>query len=143
VDNLPLTISSLCIDFGLWQKILDHIQQNLPEEACGFIAGKGETAGVVLPIRNHLHSQVRFEMDGKEMIQAILWMEEQELEMLSIFHSHPNGPPVPSATDLSQYRYPEAICLIISPANSEPGWQARGFWMKDLGFEELPVIIGV
>ena len=134
---------SLIIPFKLRKQILEHLNQHLPEEACGFIAGLKGSALVVLPIRNSLGSPVRFEMDPQEMIRAIIWMEDQELEMLAIFHSHPNGPAVPSPTDLAEHSYPDAACLIASPANAAAEWQLRAFWMKKENFEELPVTIGV
>lgn len=136
-------VTNLELNPGLWQQLLEHLLNHLPEEACGFLAGKDGKVSAVLPIGNNLHSPVRFEMDPQGQIQAMIWMEDQGLEMLAIFHSHPNGPPVPSPTDLAAHSYPDALCLVVSPAASGLTWQGRAFWMKNFEFEELPITIGV
>jgi proteasome lid subunit RPN8/RPN11 len=124
-----------------WDQILTHVRKVLPEEACGFVAGQNDAGMAILPITNRRHSPVRFEMDPGELLKAILWMEENGLEILAIYHSHPAGPPVPSETDLAEYFYPEAACLIISPVG--PGWQARAFKIESAQYEELSIEIGV
>jgi proteasome lid subunit RPN8/RPN11 len=120
-----------------WQQIVDLVQSLLPEEACGFLAGRDGAVSAVLPITNRLHSQVRYEMDPRQQLNAMLWMEENALDLLAIFHSHPKGPAVPSLTDLTQYYYPEAVCVIVSPDGA--GWQLRAFKIIDSRFEELLV----
>jgi proteasome lid subunit RPN8/RPN11 len=34
--------------------------------------------------------------------------------LAAIYHSHPNGPPVPSGTDIIEAFYPEAVSIICS-----------------------------
>ncbi|HVP21959.1 MAG TPA: M67 family metallopeptidase [Anaerolineaceae bacterium] len=118
--------------------IIDHARSVLPEEACGFVAGQGRTARAILPVTNRLHSQVRFEMEPQQQFKAMLWIEENGLEILAIYHSHPGGPGVPSQTDIAEFYFPEALCLIVSPVGSE--WQARAFQIDQDRFEELTVI---
>jgi len=124
-----------------WQQIVDHVQSVLPEEACGFLGGLDGAVSAVLPITNRLHSQVRYEMDPRQQLKAMLWMEENALDLLAIFHSHPKGPAVPSPTDLAAYYYPEAVCMIVSPGGA--GWQLRAFKIIGSRFEELLVRFGV
>lgn len=121
----------------VWQQIVEHAQSLFPEEACGFLAGRDGAVSAVLPITNRLHSQVRYEMDPGQQLKAMLWMEENALDLLAIFHSHPKGPAVPSPTDLAEYYYPEAACVIVSPAGA--GWQLRAFKIVGSRFEELLV----
>jgi proteasome lid subunit RPN8/RPN11 len=64
-------------------------------------------------------------------------MEAAGLDLAAIFHSHPNGPAEPSATDVAQAYYPEAAYLILSPAAA--GWQGRAFTIADGRVTEMPV----
>jgi proteasome lid subunit RPN8/RPN11 len=124
-----------------WIQVLTHIQRSLPEEACGFAAGRNGIVMAVLPVTNRLHSPVRFMMDSGEQLKAFLWMDEQGMDLLAIYHSHPAGPPVPSETDLAEYYYPEAACLIVSPVKA--GWLGRAFKIDSGKYEELSLQIRV
>lgn len=121
--------------------MLRHIHRALPEEACGFLAGNGSDVNAVIPVTNQLHSAVRFQMEPMEQYRAMQWIDQNDLEILAIFHSHPSGPPVPSATDLAEHAYPEALCLIWSPAGSRA--RLRCFRIGRGQFEELSIISGV
>lgn len=119
--------------------MLDHVRGVLPEEGCGFLAGKSLIAEVALPVTNRLHSTVRFEMEPQEQLKAMLWMEENGLDIAAIYHSHPEGSAVPSPTDLAEHAYPDAICLILSSTRADDQWQIRAFRIMDQRFEELSI----
>ena len=113
----------------LLDQITAHASACLPEEACGLIGGTADRAVIALPITNELHSPVRFRMDPLEQLQAFLQFESEGLDLLAIYHSHPNGPPHPSPTDIAEFLYPGALYLILSPGPS--GWQVREFEIQD------------
>jgi [CysO sulfur-carrier protein]-S-L-cysteine hydrolase len=127
-----------------WQSMLDHIRDCLPEEACGLVGGRiqGETAHseVVIPIVNELHSPVRFRMEPNEQIQAFYVLEKMQLDLIAIFHSHPAGPPAPSATDLTEFAYPGTLTLIWSPRAETLEWQLRGFRIESGQAVEIPFV---
>ncbi len=130
--NLPLPLR---------RQMLRHARRVLPEEGCGFLAGINLNAVAVLPVANQLHSPVRFLMEPAEQLKALQWIEQHELEILAIYHSHPSGPATPSATDLAEHSYPEAFSIICSPSGSR--WRMRCFRLARDGFEELSVVTGV
>jgi proteasome lid subunit RPN8/RPN11 len=68
-------------------------------------------------------------MDPTAQVQAMLEIEAAGWDVCGIFHSHPSGPPVPSATDVAQALYPEAVYVIASP-DSAQGWALRGFLIE-------------
>lgn len=105
--------------------MLDHILRCLPEEGCGLIGGKDNRACTVVPVTNAAHSPVRFSMEPLELLAALNQFEEQGLDVIAIFHSHPAGPVGPSATDVAEFNYPGAAVLIWSPVGKE--WQIQGF----------------
>jgi proteasome lid subunit RPN8/RPN11 len=117
------------------KKIRQHLEACLPEEGCGLIAGLLDTAEFVLPVRNELHDPVRFRMDPVEQLEKMIWIEDQGLEILAIFHSHPAGPGYPSETDIAEFAYPGTITIIGS---KEYGvWQFSAFEIEDRSYKEI------
>jgi proteasome lid subunit RPN8/RPN11 len=111
-----------------WREMLEHVDRQVPLEACGLLAGKNERVEKVILVRNQAHSPVRFVMDPYEQLQAFDWIESNGLELLAIFHSHPAGPETASVTDIAEAAY-EVVHLIWS--RQEAHWQTRGFWIEN------------
>jgi proteasome lid subunit RPN8/RPN11 len=103
----------------------EDAQQRLPEEACGIIAGKEGLSDRIYVVTNDEHSPRRYRMNPKEQIAAFLEMEALGLEMLAIYHSHPDGPEAPSETDLAEYAYPGVLMLILYPDGGD--WNCRAY----------------
>lgn len=104
-----------------------YVEQQVPLEACGLLAGKNDQVEKVLLVRNQAQSPVRFVMDPHEQLRAFDWIEANGLELVGIFHSHPAGPAAVSATDIAEAAY-EVVHLIWSRTRAD--WQARGFWIE-------------
>ena len=117
--------------------MLDHVRACLPEEACGVLAGRNGRVSQVWTIENAAHSPVRFRMQPRAQVRALLDLEAQGLELLAIYHSHPSGPPYPSATDLAEAFYPEAAALIWCSDSGQ--WHARAFDLSRPVPVELPL----
>jgi proteasome lid subunit RPN8/RPN11 len=116
------------IQANLREQMLAWVQTCLPEEACGLLGGRDGEAVLLVAVENELHSPVRFRMRPEEQLSGLRQMEAQGLDLLAIFHSHPTGPAVPSARDIAEAFYPEALMLIWSPGAN--GWSLRGFWIE-------------
>jgi proteasome lid subunit RPN8/RPN11 len=110
-----------------WIAMRRHVMEQAPLEACGLLAGNGESVEAVLTMRNAAHSSVRFRMDPQEQWQAFEWIEEQGLDLVGIFHSHPAGPETASVTDIAEAAY--NVVQVIW-AHSNGAWTARGFWIE-------------
>jgi len=120
------------------QVIIAHLQKELPNEACGLLGGVEGVVHKVYPVENELHNPWADQMAPKEQVRAMLEIEAAGWELSGIFHSHPNGPPVPSATDVAQAYYPEAVYLIFAP-DAQGEWRGRGFRIEEGRVEEIPV----
>jgi proteasome lid subunit RPN8/RPN11 len=72
-------------------------------EVCGILAGRGDKAERVLPIRNaHPEPARRYQMDPREQLRAYREIEDAGLEVVAYYHSHPDGARGElSATDLA------------------------------------------
>jgi proteasome lid subunit RPN8/RPN11 len=104
-----------------------YVSSQAPLEACGLLAGKGDSVESVLEVRNADESPVRFRMEPKEQYQAFEWIDAKGLELVGIFHSHPSGPETASPTDITEAAY-EVVHLIWS--RTRRNWSARAFWIE-------------
>ena len=111
-----------------WQEMFDHVQRQLPLEACGLLAGTQDRVTNVIPVKNQAQSPERFVMEPYEQLKAFDWIESNGLELLGIFHSHPTGPATASETDIAEAAY-NVMHLIWSGEQSH--WQLRGFYIEN------------
>jgi proteasome lid subunit RPN8/RPN11 len=103
------------------EQMIAQARADAPLETCGLLAGRDGRVTRVLPVPNILRSRVAYRMDGQEFLDA---MAACDFEPLAIYHSHPQGPPVPSPTDVAESYYPDSIYVIISLAQAPPSVQA-------------------
>ena len=86
-----------------YEKIIAHAKANLPEEACGLIAGSkdGDIKKIekVYLLTNIDHTNEHFSMDPREQLAAVKDMRANGLTMLGNWHSHPESPSRPSEED--------------------------------------------
>ena len=131
-------IDKLVLSLGLHQEMISHIQNCLPEEACGLLVGRGDEVVKVFPITNILHSPVSFLMDPLEQFNAMVWQEEHEMNLLAIYHSHPNGPSYPSEKDMMEFAYPGSPYIVWSLQGGQ--WHIFGFMISSADFTEIELI---
>jgi proteasome lid subunit RPN8/RPN11 len=103
------------------EQMIAQARADAPLETCGLLAGRDGRVTRVLPVPNILRSRVAYRMDGQEFLDA---MAACDFEPLAIYHSHPQGPPVPSPTDVAESYYPDSIYVIISLAQEPPSVRA-------------------
>ncbi len=116
--------------------MLAHCQSVYPLEACGFLGGADGKAFMVTVVKNILQSPVAYEMDPRQQLDFMLYVEEHSLEIVAAYHSHPHGPSKPSPTDLAQAYYPDLPQIIIS-LRSRSFPRARAFLLMPDKFREL------
>jgi proteasome lid subunit RPN8/RPN11 len=101
-------------------QILGHIRLEAPNEACGLLAGVEEYVARVLPAANiAANPRVEYLMDPHDQLRHFQAIEDQKLELLAIYHSHPSSPAYPSPKDLDMAYYPEVVYGIISLVEGE------------------------
>lgn len=123
-----------------WLAMRQHVAALAPLEACGLLAGKGDSVEAVLRVCNAEQSPVHFRMDAQEQYQAFEWIDAHGLDLVGIFHSHPSGPETASPTDILEAAY-RVVHVIWS--RTDQGWKARGFWIEEgqsmeVGLQILP-----
>jgi len=102
------------------ETVIRQARSAYPLEACGLMAGDDNRVRHLYPVENIRRSPVEYEMDPAEQLRAMIDLEEKGWELIAIYHSHPHGPQVPSATDVDQAYYPEAAYVIVSLLDQQP-----------------------
>ena len=95
----------LIIEPKALEEMYTDAQQTFPDECCGFFFGKeeGEERKVteILVVNNSKEGDKRrrFVIAPKDYINAERHAEVNDLQLLGIYHSHPNHPAIPSEHD--------------------------------------------
>lgn len=107
-----------------YDKMVTHAKANLPEEACGLIAGHDEDGVRVIEkvylIENVDHTNEHFTITPKAQLEAIKNMRQNGLKPLGNWHSHPESPSRSSQEDIRLAYDSSASYLILSLMNEEP-----------------------
>ncbi len=135
-----MMLDSLRINKLVFEAILDHFQAVYPQEGCGLLAGLDGQVSHWYAVENSLHSPVAYLMEPAQQLQAMLAVEEQGLTLLGACHSHPNGPPKPSQTDIEQAYYPDFVQVIVSlQERAQPS--VRGFYIVEGQVNEISLLV--
>jgi proteasome lid subunit RPN8/RPN11 len=119
-------------------EITNYLDDRLPLEACGLMAGKNDRVEKILFVENQAKSPVRFVMNPYDQLKAFDWIDANGLDLLGIFHSHPAGPETASPTDIAEAAY-EVVHVICSRNNDQ--WKLRGFWIENGNATEVTLQI--
>ena len=118
-------------------QIISQANAELPNECCGLIGGRDDVAQKLYPIANSDASPYRYNMDSKELLWAMREIDDNEWELMVIYHSHTHTEAYPSATDVSLAFYPDAHYLLVSLQNDDAIF--RSFRIVDQKVTEEPV----
>jgi len=125
----------------LVNQLLNHAQQSADKEICGFISSKEDIPLRTYPIMNIATTpSCRFMMEPAGQINALRQMREHGEDLFAIYHSHPTSPALPSAIDVAEAGYPDALFLIIS-LNTKGVLEMRGFRIAGENVSEVALTI--
>ena len=104
-----------------YEKMVAHAESELPDEACGLIAGRIDGDDKIIEkvylLTNIDHSNEHFSMDPKEHLAAVKDMRANGLVPLGNWHSHPESPSRPSDEDKRLAYDSKASYMILSLMN--------------------------
>lgn len=121
-------------------EIVEHARHEFPNEACGFLAGKDRKVSKVYRMMNTEKGGMRYSISLKEQFDAARDMRSQDLEMVGIYHSHPNVRPSPSFRDIQLALHPECSYIIVSLINGIP--EVRSFRIRSGVVAEEEIDVG-
>lgn len=100
------------------EEMVSYARRQLPNEACGLIAGteKEEEKRIekVYYLTNTDASNEHFSLNPREQLQAVKDMRARGLKPLGNWHSHPESPSRPSGEDIRLAYDSKASYLILS-----------------------------
>jgi proteasome lid subunit RPN8/RPN11 len=121
----------------------DHAQKEPAVECCGLLAGRNGEIAHVFPAENAAERpSVSYEIAPKELFSIMREIRADGLELLGIYHSHPNSDNRPSPRDFARAYYPDVAYFILSPHADEPQ-SIRAYSIRDGRWTELEVKIQV
>ncbi len=114
-----------------------------PEEACALLEGEvraGEVVARALHVAANVAADRRrhFEVDPRTLLRLYRETRERGSALVGVWHSHPNGVSVPSATDFAQAFDPSLVWL-LTPVTVRGAGASRAFRVGGKGFEEIAV----
>ena len=104
------------------KQIYAHAKETYPHECCGFLLGTLDDV-LVRQVRRAANQNTdrtdRFVISGEEYAQAQFAADEAGLDIIGVYHSHPDWPPIPSQTDMES-AWEEVYYLIASVHEGMP-----------------------
>ncbi|MCB2075842.1 MAG: M67 family metallopeptidase [Novosphingobium sp.] len=122
----------LQVTSGVIATLLEEAARAAPEECCGLLLGRDGVVTQARPAANVAQDRAtRFEIDPMALFAAHKEARAGGPELLGYYHSHPDGHPVPSATDCDHASGDARTWAIIA------GGEVK-FWRDGKeGFEEM------
>jgi proteasome lid subunit RPN8/RPN11 len=122
-----------------WADFIKQSEAAYPFEGCGLLLGpfdKEKKATKVVALRNALRDEGRgrfdFTFDPQEFAKAQLAADQGNLDVVGIYHTHPDHPPRPSKTDESQPMLSGWVNVIAS-VHGGKFKEAKAWWREDDG----------
>ena len=104
-------------------KLIAHAIEQQPSESCAMLFGKkvGDNWNVkeVFLTQNIDDSQTNFTISPEELLKGYQIAEKNQLEVVGIFHSHPNSDAIPSNTDKKFMQNNPVPWIIFSGVNND------------------------
>lgn len=107
------------LDGATLAALIEHARSDFPYEVCGLLAGIGGRLTRHYRIPNAARSMTFYNMDARELLAAMNDMDDNEWDLLGIYHSHTHTEAYPSATDVELAFYADAVYLIVSLQDRE------------------------
>lgn len=114
----------------IYRDMVDHSLQGSPSEVCGILGGLNFAISAIYRMTSTDASAKHFRMDPREHANVMEDLRRRGLEMVAFYHSHPAGPPHPSAEDVRLAFYPDVITVIVS-LHEQGRPLARAFFIRD------------
>ena len=100
------------------KKILSQYSENQkPNESCAILFGKNNEVLDIFLTENIDESPVNFTISNEQLIEAYKIAEDKKMDVIGIFHSHPNSDAYPSNTDKKFMQSNPVVWIIYSGIN--------------------------
>ena len=117
------------------KKILSEYSENQkPNESCALLFGKDNQVSDLFLTENIEKSPVEFTLSPEQTLKMYEKEKEMDLQIIGIFHSHPNSQAIPSSTDKKFMENNQYVWVIYSGV--EKNFKA---YILELDVIEIPI----
>ena len=100
------------------KKLLAQYSENQkPKESCALLFGKDNQVLDIFLTENIEKSPLNFTISNEQLIEGYNIAEQKKMEVIGIFHSHPNSDAFPSNTDKKFMQSNPVVWIIYSGIN--------------------------
>ena len=118
------------------KKTLSEYSENQkPNESCALLFGKDNQVSELFLTENIEKSPVNFTISNEQLIEGYKIAEEKRVDVIGIFHSHPNSDAFPSNTDKKFMQSNPVVWIIYSGINKN----FKAFLLES-NIIEIPII---
>jgi proteasome lid subunit RPN8/RPN11 len=110
-------------------QMVEHARREAPNECVGVLGTRDGEPVLLVEAENARRSPLAYEIAPQELLRVHDRLDEDDLEVGAIYHSHTRTEPVPSQTDINLAFYPEALYIIVGLAGDAP--DVRAFRIVD------------
>jgi proteasome lid subunit RPN8/RPN11 len=117
-----------------WEAMVSHARQTYPNECCGAMLGSidggGKMVRAALPLENAFDGAqaTRYELRPQDLLAADKAAHERQMDLIGIYHSHPDCDAYFSKTDL-QNSCPWYSFVVLSIQKGE--FHHANSWLPD------------
>ncbi len=137
----------LCMKPEVYDMMLRHVRESYPDECCGLLLGKSGTGNnEALEIYRALNlnkerAKDRYELNPADFLKADRHSQGNNMQIVGIYHSHPDHPARPSAVDTE--RAWEGYSYVIVGVEGGKNCEANSFVLNNetKQFEQEELII--
>ena len=125
---------SLTIARSIVDAIVQQSRAEYPDECCGVVLGPvGSDQAIRLkPMINAAHSPTFYEFDPKDLLALYREVDDNDEEIVVIYHSHTETEARPSRTDIAYAGEPGAHYVLVSTREEiAPAIEFRSFRIID------------
>jgi proteasome lid subunit RPN8/RPN11 len=133
---------TLTLSDELAAQLLVAAGRAFPLECCGLVEGSRTEGGwrvtALHEAANMAEDPARhFLIDPQRQFDVMRALRGSETRIIGCFHSHPGGPPEPSATDRAQ-AYEDDFLWLIAGGSDESGFMLQAYvFTEDSGFTRI------
>ena len=136
---MTLEISQKIVD-----AILEQSRAEYPDECCGVVLGPvgADKALRLKPMINSAHSPTFYEFDPKDLLALYREVDDNDEEIVVIYHSHTETEADPSRTDIGYAGEPGDEYVLVSTRKEIAGaTEFRSYRIIDGVVTEEPVVV--
>ena len=112
-------------------EMIAHAHSIKPIESCAYLAGTGDAVSKMIPMTNAANRADFFQFDPKEQFAAVKQARAEGLQLIGVYHSHPESPARFSEADKEWANDTSIIYMILSLEQGEGNEVLNAFRVTD------------